>query len=55
MTFLNSMIYVIAQKGQLLSLSLTTYGKIITSKCDISHDLYFLKLGEVTLDIDTYK
>ena len=31
MTFLDPMIYVIAQKGQLLPLSLTMYGKITTS------------------------
>ena len=54
MTFLNPMI---AQKGQLLPLSLTMYGKITTSKCHISLPIYaiLLKLGEVTLDIDTYK
>ena len=54
MTFLNPMIYVIAQKGQLLPLSLTLYRKITTSRCDFSY-VILLKLGEVTLDIDTYK
>ena len=54
MTFLNPMIYMIAEKGQLLPLSLTMYGKITISKCHISC-LIYAKLGEVTLDIDTSK
>ena len=54
MTFLNPMIYAISQKGKLLPLSLTMYGKIAASKCDISRLTYaiLLKLAEVTLDIN---